>query len=523
MLKPISRTVGPKRTSLDPSAVEELRKIRKFLEPKIPRTWYEKAYATVVTLAKYVGIPGLIIAAIGPTQKLATDLIDHQNKALIQRVYLDYVSTLIAEGSIDRANKLLVTLENQKDFDARLQYYKAKVLIAMAIQQARNYTEAFDTATILTEISAKKTIFFPSVGNTEDLIELNMALVDIDTAQQRYAQAREKLKALANDPHLQKSPVFVPSVEYRLGSLDVLQYNISSAKTHLLRSLEIAKRDGHKLLTANATFQLAKANQFGGDHPSALTLYREAAKIYESLPDKFGLLRCYNNIAMIQFDDAHNSEARESFNREQVLAREVGDELGYARATVNIALIEKKEKNYNTSIRLALDALGVFKQQTNLLGITAAANVLANSYTAIGNYPEAIAYAKQNFDASLQLRELRGVSSACGTLSNIYSDSGDGAEMVFTSLCAASLIKQLAIDNLPHSGEDYEIFISRIKRAGRTAKDHAELVSSAEKRVQDLFLTLNLGMDVVRDEVTKLRNSDTDSNDGRTAADVSKQ
>lgn len=498
----------PNRFPLDQSlAVAELRKIRKSLEPKTPKSWYERAYSTIATVAKYVGIPGVIIAAIGPTQKLASDLIDHQNKSLIQRVYLDYVSQLISEGSIDRANKLLGTLENQKDFDARLQYYKAKVLIAMAIQQARNYTEAFDTATILTQISEQKTPFFPSVGTTEDLIELNVALVDIDIAQQRYGQAREKLAAIAANKRFQKSSMAQPSVEYRLGSLDVLQYNISSAKVHLLRALDVARKDSNKLLVANATFQLAKANQFGGDHTTALQLYQEAAKIYESLPDKFGLLRSYNNIAMIQFDDANNSGARESYNKEQVLAREVGDELGYARATVNIALIEKREANYTASIRLGMDALGVFKQQNNLLGMTTAASVLANSYSAIGNFPEATAYAKQILDAALQLRELRGVLTSCGILSNIYSDSGDDPEMVFTSLCAKVLIKQLNIENLPHSAEDYRIFTSRIERVLQMSDNPEGIMSSAESRVQDIFLKLNLGMDVIKKEVSSLQNA----------------
>jgi tetratricopeptide (TPR) repeat protein len=393
----------------------------------------------------------------------------------------------------------------------------------MAIQQARNYTEAFDTATILTQISEEKTLFFPAVGNTENLIELNMALVDIDTAQQRYQQARKKLDAMVNNKRFQKSAIFTPSVEYRLGSLDVLQYNISDAKGHLLRAREFAQKEGQKLLAANATFQLAKANQFGGDHASALPLYKDAAKIYESLPDKFGLLRSYNNMAMIQFDDGNNNEARENFNREQVIAREVGDELGYARATVNIALIEKKEKNYDASIRMGMEALGVFKQQNNWLGITAAANVLANGFTALGNYPEAIAYAKQNFDASLQLRELRGVSAACGTLSNIYSDSGDDPEMVFASLCAAALIKQLAITDLPHSGEDYGIFLSRIKRATQNVKDGDAVLSSAQRRVQDVFLKLNLGMEVIRNEVIALQGSDVGlPNGARTAKDTSK-
>jgi hypothetical protein len=173
--------------------VAELQKIRDILTPAKPQSWYDKAYSKIVTIAKYVGIPGIIIAAVGPTQKLISDLIEHENKTTIETVYLNYAERLIAEGSIDRANKLLITLENQKTFDARLQYYRAKVLIAMAIQQGRNYTEAFDTASILTEISNKKTPFLPSVGTNTDLVELNMALVDIDTAQQRYKEARDRI------------------------------------------------------------------------------------------------------------------------------------------------------------------------------------------------------------------------------------------------------------------------------------------------------------------------------------------
>jgi tetratricopeptide (TPR) repeat protein len=212
-------------------------------------------------------------------------------------------------------------------------------------------------------------------------------------------------------------------------------------------------------------------------------------------------------MAMIYFDDAKNDEARAYYNREQTIAREVGDDLGYARATVNIAVIEKNEKNYNASVRLGLEALGVFKQQGNSLGITTAANVLANAYVALNNYPDAVAYARQNLDASLQLRELRGVSSACGTLSNIYADKGDNAEMAFSSLCAATLIKQLKINNLPHSGEDYGIFVSRLRRLVTGDRNYPATIAAAEKRVQDIFISLNLGTELIRNEVAALQAS----------------
>jgi tetratricopeptide (TPR) repeat protein len=485
--------------------ISELKKIRAQLERKPAKKWYDKLYNVAILFAKYVGIPGVIIAAIGPTQKLASDLIEHQNKALIERVYLDYASGLLAEGSIDRANRLLATLEAQKDFDARLQYYKAKTLIAMAIQQGRNYTEAFDTASILTKIADQRTPFFPSLGATDDLIELNLALVDIDTAQQNYSSAKEKLTRLENNPTFVKSSILIPNIEYRLGVLDVLQYNFPGAQSHLLKALSFIHDASQQLLQANATFQLAKAYQFNGDHATALSRYKDALRIYESLPDKFGLLRTYNNMAMIFFDGGNDNDARLYYNHEQEIAREVGDDLGYARATVNVALIEKRERNYDISIRLATEALGVFRQQKNLLGITTAATVLASDLESTGNRPEALAYAKENFDATIQLHELRGVLAACGILSNIYADMRDDPEMLFASLCAASLIKQLNINNLPNSGEDYEIFESRIRSVtGRGSA--AGALEAAETRVHDIFIRLNLGTETVRMEVANFKN-----------------
>jgi hypothetical protein len=95
--------------------------------------------------------------------------------------------------------------------------------------------------------------------------------------------------------------------------------------------------------------------------------------------------------------------------------------------------------------------------------------------------------------------------------------------MVFASLCAAALIKQLAITDLPHSGEDYGIFLSRIKRATQNVKDGDAVLSSAQRRVQDVFLKLNLGMEVIRNEVIALQGSDVGlPNGARTAKDTSK-
>ena len=177
------------------AVLQELRRVNDHLqqsEAKPPVTWYERLHSGVIKLMKYVGIPGLIIASIGPVQKFAHDAIDHFNRRHIQETYLEYAMVLLNQHAIDRANKLLTTLEVQKDFDPKLQYYKAKTLVAMAIQQGRNYDEAFDTANILAAIQETGDWFFPSYGGVDELLELRMAIVDIDTAQQRYDDAKRR-------------------------------------------------------------------------------------------------------------------------------------------------------------------------------------------------------------------------------------------------------------------------------------------------------------------------------------------
>jgi tetratricopeptide (TPR) repeat protein len=490
--------------------LDELRRMnasiaRKAAPPSSP--WYERFYGVVLKITKYVGIPGLVIASIGPVQKLSHDAIDYYNKRHIQETYLNYATVLLSEHAIDRASRLLTTLETQKDFDPKLQYYKAKTLIAMAIQQGRNYDEAFDTANILTRIQETANWFFPSFGGVNELLELRMAIVDIDIAQQRYTDAKAEITSLQSNKKFSESSLFASNRDYRLGALDVLQFRLDDAKENLRSARAGAERTRQNALSANATFQLAKAHQFAYEHAEALELYEAAERSYQEINEQFGLLRTYNNIAMIHFDRGQDENARKYYNLQQSLARKLGDQLGYARATANIALIEKRQSNYDGAIRLALEALGVFKQQANLLGISSVAVTLSNSYDAIGNAPEAVAYAKQALATGIQLRDLRAVGTACGSLANVYNRSHDKEEGVFSSLCAAAIIKYLKNDNLPGPSRDYGIFVSAIRRV-RDAVDPAEyarILAAAEKRVGEIIISLNLEKTMLADEIKKLR------------------
>jgi len=214
---------------------------------------------------------------------------------------------------------------------------------------------------------------------------------------------------------------------------------------------------------------------------------------------------------MIHTDKGDNALGRQYYNMEQELARKLGDELGYARATNNIALIEKKEGNCQAAVRLALDAFGVFKQQGNLLGLGSSAIILSNCYDDIENEGEAISYAQQALSIGLELRELRMIGTACGSLANIYNRNGDNEEGVFASLCAAAVIKYLKNENLPGPSRDYHVFMSAIAHIKATvdASEFDAILNAAEKRVNDIVLSLNLDKSILTAEIEKIRGDPT--------------
>jgi hypothetical protein len=233
---PLRREATPSGHVSTKAILQEVRRINSRLDQntqQVPPTWYERFYGAIVKVTKYVGIPGLIIASIGPVQKLGQDAVNYDNKRHIQDTYINYATVLLGQHAIDRANKLLSTFEAHKDFDPKLQYYKAKILIAMAIQQGRNYDEAFDTANILTRVQETGSWFFPSFGGVNELLELRMAIVDIHIAQQRYDDAKAELASVESSHIFSKSSLLRSNLDYRLGSLDVLQYNLVEAKRYL--------------------------------------------------------------------------------------------------------------------------------------------------------------------------------------------------------------------------------------------------------------------------------------------------
>jgi len=57
--------------------------------PEKQSKWYESIYENISVFVKYIGIPGLIIAALVPLYNLTNTALEYRNKSFVRDIYVN--------------------------------------------------------------------------------------------------------------------------------------------------------------------------------------------------------------------------------------------------------------------------------------------------------------------------------------------------------------------------------------------------------------------------------------------------
>jgi tetratricopeptide (TPR) repeat protein len=322
-----------------PTRLDRLVTVLERAHPDKPKRWLDKAYDKVAFGAKYIGIPGLVLAAILPTYNLVNDLIEYRNNQYLSRTYSDFAARLLERNELERASAILADLSSGTHKSVEHRYLQAKILAKVALYQSRRQVEAEDRIALLLEIHRNRGWLFPNLGGERELLDLEVALVDIDISLQRYAEAERKLKTL-EAPGRPLTDVTRAGLQLRWGQISILTFK-DDAEDILSRALPPLQKAGDPLTLAETWFQLAKARQFSSKDDAALEAYDKAQELYTAKNDRYNLLRVYNNLGMIHQSKLDYVKARGFYELQQRIARELGDDLGLGRALVNLSLIAR--------------------------------------------------------------------------------------------------------------------------------------------------------------------------------------
>jgi tetratricopeptide (TPR) repeat protein len=463
--------------------------------PEAKPSWFDPIYEKVKSFANYVGIPGLIIAAILPVYTLVASSIDYLNKIFVESVYTSYATDLLSQGETERADKVLADLDYAQKHDVKTLYTNAKILTQMAIKQGKRQQEATDRSNILLRLQKGKTIFFPKVGKRDEIFDLELGLADIDIQLQGYKSAEDRLEKLRVGAANKLLPDQDGQILLRKGTIAVLQFRTDDAKSFLDSAR--SKLDGPKEQEslAECNFQLGKLYQFLNDDPTAEKYYLQARKTFESQADNYSLLKVYNNLGMLYLDAKNDAMAKYNFVFEQHVARTVGDEESAARALINLAIVAKNQGSLEEALRLALEANQAFQKQAgNKLGMAAAAVTLSGIYFRKGDYAKALSEADESLAMFIDIRELRGAGTSLALLGHSSEMLGNWGEEIYYYTAALKILSGLGSEKIEAGRQNLATYRSSLAavqvRLG--TREYDKLVEQAKPRLNELYEQLGI-------------------------------
>jgi tetratricopeptide (TPR) repeat protein len=462
-------------------------------EPKSSR--FNRIYDKVKSVANYVGIPGLIIAAILPVYTLVTSSIDYLNKNFVQSVYTSYAMDLLSQGETERADKVLADLDYAQKHDVKTLYTNAKIITQMAIKQGKRQQEATDRTNILLRLQRDKSIFFPKVGKRDEIFDLELGLADIDIQLQGYKSAENRLKRLRDAAANKLLPYQEGQILLRQGTIAVLQFRTEDAKSLLnsaVKKFEGLKEQGS---LAESHFQLGKLYQFLNDDPAAEKYYLLARETFESQADNYSLLKVYNNLGMLNLDAKNDAMAKYYFGLEQHVARTVADEESAARALINLSIVAKNQGSLEEALRLALEAKQDFQKQAgNKLGVAAASVNLSSIYFRKGNYAQALSEADESLATFIDIRELRGAGTSLALLAHSSEMLGNWGEEVYYYTASLKILTNLGSENIEAGRQNLATYRGALDavKARLGIAEYNKLVEQAQPRLKELYEKLEM-------------------------------
>ncbi|MGD1876686.1 MAG: tetratricopeptide repeat protein [Kiloniellaceae bacterium] len=413
----------------------ELKQIRHILEAALPakeHPWYERALQIFQKVLTYVGIPSAILASIIPVTSFFNNYIEQINQEFIESRYLEYAKLLYDEGRITRSGKIISIIENKKSLNTKTQYFTAQLAGEAARRGGSNLDSAIDAISILILLNQDPPIFFPDAATEQELVELYLALIDVELENgkhHRVAKRINDLKSVVSEKGINESQ---REVALRLAHLAVLEHRYNDAEGILHQLVDTEQPNTLKF--GEIKFLYGKLYMFQHRYADAIQEIEKSIAIFRAHGDEYNLLRSYNNLGFSYHAKRDYEKAYNYYEISLSISERLNLKRAIARAKLNISVLEKVRGHFGRAKELSLLALSDFKEEGNNLGVIAAANNLISIYRDDGELESALKYANIAFEASKITSDVRGIASSAGHIGDLKRQLNVDHETVFYNL-----------------------------------------------------------------------------------------
>ncbi len=296
-------------------------------------------------------------------------------------------------------------------------------------------------------------------------------------------------------------------------------------------AIALAKKLDNRKGLAMGIFKKAVFLDEEGNYAGAITGYKRATVMFDSMQDKANVARGYCNIGIVYWEMGNYTSALENYLKGLKMDEQIGDKEGVARGNANIGLIYMTEKDYPNALQYNSQALKVFNELGEKEPVANVESNLGVCYFQTGKVDSAFVFYNNAQKLYEELGNKSGVASTLSTIGDAYALQNNFEKAL--DYFFQSLKIHQATGNMPevanimgHMGEAYY-------RLGKYADAEKYLKRSAEMADSIHFLRLSGESDMVLSETYAKMNRWKDAyewakmfsvtEDSLTSADKSKE
>jgi tetratricopeptide (TPR) repeat protein len=206
--------------------------------------------------------------------------------------------------------------------------------------------------------------------NASDALES----ADLAKASNIYQKISSELKKL-NDPSMN---VETADVELCLGMVAQEQQDFEAALTNYKKALNIFESIGDSDKAANVYHQLGSLSDEQGDLNLAITHYEKALETFET-KDLYRSARTYNNLGKVAYQKQDFDAARNYWVEAITLFKRVGDLHLAAASYHNLSALALQQQDFDTANTYCKQALKIFEDKQDLLNASDVYQMLGES------------------------------------------------------------------------------------------------------------------------------------------------
>jgi tetratricopeptide (TPR) repeat protein len=215
--------------------------------------------------------------------------------------------------------------------------------------------------------------------------------------------------------------------QYLIKKADILklQGKWVECRESLVKSIEIADKNGNMEILAKAKNSIARLYELKGDYVNAEKFADESLNIYEKINHKQGIAEAYGNLSVIKMKISKLEEALDCANRQLNMSSELNDKKGIAFAAGNLAGISAESNDYESALKHYQTQLEIYTELRDKSGIAYATGNIGIVYFNKGDMETAMQYYSKQLKICNEIKDKRGSARTIGNIGVIYLNNGE--------------------------------------------------------------------------------------------------